>query len=65
MRILHSLAETRASHYDGPMARPTKIKTGGGTISLAPLTLETALKAAMSTGKAPPPPKRPKRKAKK
>jgi len=38
-----------------------------GAISLAPLSFETAVKATLATGKAPPPPppKRPKRKGKK
>jgi hypothetical protein len=34
-------------------------------ISLAPLDFELAVRAALATGKAPPPPKRPKRKGKK
>jgi hypothetical protein len=35
------------------------------TLSLAPLVFEEAVRAALATGKAPPIPKKPKRKAKK
>ena len=43
------------------------MKTGkkNEKVTLAPLNFETAVRAALATGKAPPPPKQPKRKEKK
>jgi hypothetical protein len=51
------------SRYAPPVKKPIRKKAE--TVSLAPLGFEEAVRATLATGKAPPPPKKPKPKGKK